>query len=441
MMTNPCFAVALSAALLASASAASAAVEPVTGDPVLFWHEMIRTTIAGSPVSTSRHAAMASVAVHDAVNAALGRPNYGYLGSLEKDGGDVRAAASVAAHDVLLNLYPAKAADLGAALSASLALVPDGAAKAKGMATGASMAAAIIARRSDDGSGAVVPYTPSGEIGRWAPTPPGFGAPVFPQWGAVDPWLMTSGDQFRPAAPPAIDSAAYTAAYNEVKEIGAVGSMTRTADQSDSANFWNVAGGVAPWIRAAIDAAQDSGQSTLQHASTLAQMLVSGADAPIGIFEAKYHYDYWRPVTGIRAGDADGNPDTAGDAGWTPFIVTPPHPSYISGHSAQAASTSAILAAAYGNARDFCLTWSGQTRCWDSFSGAAEDAANSRLWGGIHWRFDNEAGLELGYAVADWTLNSKAFTAVPEPASWAMMILGFGVVGVTARRRRRIVAA
>jgi hypothetical protein len=252
---------------------------------------------------------------------------------------------------------------------------------------------------------------------------------------------MTSGDQFRAVAPPTVDSAAYTAAYNEVKDIGAVGSLTRTADQADAANFWAVASGVGPWIRAAIDAAQDSGQSSLEHASTLARMLVSGADATIGIFEAKYHYDYWRPVTGIRAGDADGNPDTVGDAGWTPFIVTPPHPSYISGHSAQASSTSAILAAAYGNERSFCLSASGLTRCWDSFSNAAEDAANSRLWGGIHWRFDNEAGLALGYDVAGWTLANKAFTAVPEPATWAMMILGFGVVGATARRRRRIVAA
>jgi hypothetical protein len=430
-------AAALATAILVAGPAA-AAVEPVTGDPALYWHEVINTVLTGSPVTTSRHAAMASVAIHDAINASLGRPNFGYLGSLNADGGDTRAAASTAAHNVLITLYPARAADLDAALAASLALVPDGPAKTKGIATGVTVASAVIARRTGDGSTAVVSYTPSGEIGRWAPTPPGFAAGVFPQWGGVDPWLMTSGDQFRSAAPPALNSAAYTAAFDEVKDIGASGSLTRTADQSASAVFWAGASGVGPWIRAAIDVAQGSGNSTLENASVLAQMLVAGADATIGIFDAKYHYDYWRPVTAIRAGDADGNPDTVGDAGWSSFITTPPHPSYISGHSGQAGAASVVLAAAFGNETAFCLTWAGNSRCWDSFSLAAEDAANSRLWGGIHWRFDNEAGLALGRAVGDWTLGSNAFNAVPEPATWAMMILGFGVVGLAARRRERM---
>jgi membrane-associated phospholipid phosphatase len=427
-----------SAAVLLAAVPAAAAVEPVDGDPVLYWHEVMLTVLAGSPVATSRQAAMASAAIHDAVNASLGRPNFGYLGSLETNGGDVRAAASSAAHKVLITLYPGRAADLNAALAASLALVPDGPAKTKGIATGTGMGAAILARRANDGATAVVPYAPSGEIGRYAPTPPGFGSPVFQQWGDVDPWLMTSGDQFRSAPPPVVGSAAYIAAYNEVKDIGALGSLSRTADQAAAANFWAAASGVGPWIRAAIDAAQDNGTGTLENASTMARMLVAGADATIAIFEAKAYYDYWRPVTAIRAGDADGSDATVGDATWSPFITTPPHQSYVSGHSGQAAAATTVLADAFGNERSFCLTWSGNTRCWDSFSLAAEDAANSRLWGGIHWSFDNEAGLVMGQAVADWTLSSKAFGAVPEPASWAMIILGFGIVGLAARRRGQL---
>jgi len=157
----------------------------------------------------------------------------------------------------------------------------------------------------------------------------------------------------------------------------------------------------------------------------------------IGVWDAKYEYDFWRPVTAIRAGDSDGNDLTAGDVGWTPFITTPNHPSYISGHSGVAGAGATILEDYFGDAHDFCLLSSGLTRCFDSFSGAAQDAANSRLWGGIHWRFDNEAGTALGREVAEYALSSSAFDAVPEPAAWGLMILGFGCAGGALRRSRR----
>ena len=423
-------------AVLATGLGQPASAAGVGDDPVLYWNELLITSLTPNPVFASRHAAMVNVAMHDAVNAAVGRPNYGYLGSLEKNGGDSRAAASAAAHAVLKALYPANAATYDAALAASLALVPDGPDKAKGIATGAGLGAKILAQRAGDGWNAVVPYTPSGDPGRWAPTPPGFAAPAVPQWGSVDPFLMTSGDQFRPAAPPAIDSVAYAAAFEEVRLIGSAGSLTRTVDQSAAATYWAAASGPGPWLRAAIEAASAGGASSIETAATFARMSVAMMDASIGIFEAKYHYDYWRPVTAIRNADLDGNAATDKDAGWTPFITTPAHPSYISGHSGIAASATFILADAYGDATPFCVGWLGNDRCWSNFSASADDAANSRLWGGIHWRFDNEAGLELGRSVGEWTLAANAFGAVPEPGSWVMLITGFGLSGAVMRKRR-----
>lgn len=427
--------VALAAGLTQPASAAG-----VADDPVLYWNEVLLSSLSPNPVFASRHAAILNIAIHDAANAAAGRPNYGYLGSLEKNGGDSRAAVSAAAHKVLTGLYPGNTATYNAALAASLALVPDGPAKAQGVATGASFGAQILAQRASDGWNAVVPYTPSGLPGRWTPTPPANAPGAVPQWGAVDPFLMTSGDQFRPGAPPAIGSAEYAAAFDEVKDIGAVGSLTRTADQSAAATYWVAGSGPGPWLRAAIDAAASSSPATIENAATFARLSVAMMDASIGIFEAKYHYDYWRPVTAIRNADLDGNPATTQDAGWTPYVTTPAHPSYISGHSGIAASAATILADAYGDTAPFCIAWLGNNRCWDNFTASSEDAANSRLWGGIHWRFDNEAGLDLGRSVADWTLAANAFGAVPEPDNWALMIAGFGMTGAVLRRRRQALA-
>jgi hypothetical protein len=420
---------------LFAAQPAAAAVS-VTDDVVLYWNQVAAQTVTGSPATTTRPMAMVGVAIRDAVNATLGNPNSPYLGPLATPGGDTRAAASVAARNLLVALNPGQTATYDAALAASLALVPASQAKTDGMTTGATIATAMLARRANDGATAVVPYTPSGQIGRWAPTPPGNLPAAIPQWGAVSTWQIGQGNKFQPPPPPTLDSAAYAAAFNEVKEIGAVNSVTRTLDQTAAAQFWATpgAGGVQPWVLAAVDIAKSKGLSTLENANLFALLTATAADATIGIFQAKYLYDYWRPVTAIRMADLDGNPLTAQDAGWTSLIVAPNHPSYISGHSAQAAAITTILGGVLGDNTSFCIT-SGTTRCWASFTDAANEAANSRLWGGIHWRFDNEAGQALGRAVGAFALNQHVFTPVPEPASWALMITGFALAGAALRRR------
>ena len=194
-----------------------------------------------------------------------------YLTGVSAPGGDSRAAASQAAHDVLVFLNPAGTANYDAALTASLALVSDSTARSNGVATGSAYAAAIIAARISDGAAvaASTPYVPGSDPGDWRPTPPGNLAAALPGWGAVTPFLMTSGDQFRAGPPPALDSAEYAAAYNQVMAIGSAGSLTRTADQTAAALFWAGAGGTS-WIQIGVDPAADEGLSTLQNAQLFA---------------------------------------------------------------------------------------------------------------------------------------------------------------------------
>jgi hypothetical protein len=174
----------------------------------------------------------------------------------------------------------------------------------------------------------------------------------------------------------------------------------------------------------------------------LAQLAVGAADVTIALFESKYVYDFWRPVTAIRNADTVAGLAALDDDDWSSYIGTPAHPSYVSGHSGQAAVSATILAAHLGDSVPLSLTWSGATygtitRDWDSFSAAADDAAMSRLWGGIHYRFDNDAGLTMGRAVGQHVLGQSAFQAVPEPATWAMMLIGFGMVGAATRAAKR----
>lgn len=420
-------------AALTLGSVPAAAVAP-NGDPVLYWNELMLGS-SYNPGQT-RPAAMLGIALHDTVNATLGRPNIPFLGMIPVQGGDTRAATAVAARNLLVTLIPGRAAEFDAAMAAQLALVADGPAKAAGMATGATIAAATLANRANDGAFAVVPYTPSGLPGRWAPTPPGFGPPAAPQQATMKTWLGMANDQFRLGPPPTLDSAEYTAAFNEVKAIGAVGSA-RTADQSQAAQFWAAAAGPGPWIRAVIDQSEARGLSTLENAAIIGRLATGIGDSTIAVWDTKYHHDYWRPVTAIRNADIDGNPDTAADAGWTPFIGTPSHPSYASAHAAVGGAAATILGSYFGGTTQFCLLAGGINRCWDSFSAAADDGAMSRLWGGIHWRFDNERGLDLGRTVGSYALSATPFGAVPEPATWAMLIAGFGLTGIIARRRQR----
>jgi hypothetical protein len=430
------------AALLAASSALVAAspagAVPVTGDPALYWQQVFLSVQA--PTGYQRQSAAMSIALHDAVNAALDKPRRPYLQGVGARGGDVRAAAAQAAHDTLMAFQPAQAATWSAALSAQLALVADGPAKTQGIATGAAHAAAMIAERAGDGTGAPTPYTPSGLPGRWAPTPPAFN-PALNVWLAhVKPWLTTGNDQYRPAPPPALDSPEYTAAFDEMKSLGALASATRTPEQTDDARFWQGAVGATPFLRTAIAIAEPLGWDTIDYARMFALAAVAFADTTQSNQNSAYHYDFWRPVTAIRAGDADGNPATVGDPGWTPLLTVPAFPSYVSIPTSIPMALAGVFEAELGGPTPWCWTAGAPpvTRCFDSFSAAAVESVDARVWGGFHWRFDGEAGLVLGEAIARHVMDSRAFDV---PAPGALALFGLGLAGLAAGRARRGPAA
>ena len=430
------------------ASPASAAIN-VMSDPILYWNDIAITlatafTPGGAPAQ-SRAYAMVNIAMHDAVNATRGYVDKSYLSGVANAGGDSRAAAAQAAHDVLVALNPANTAQYDTALTNSLALIGGGAAKTNGVATGAAYAAAILSNRTGDGANVIATYT--------APTPaatnpgvyqftPGVTAAVLPVWGNVKPFVLSGADLagVDPGPPPALGSAEYTKAYNEVHDVvialkGA--SLTpEQQDQKNSALFWDVSNG-GTWIRAGLTIAEDENFDTLGFARVFATLSTTLVDTSIAIWDAKYDYKLWRPITAIQNGDFDGNTDTVGDATWTSLFAAPGHPSYVSAHSGYSAAASAVLASYFGDDEAFTFTISGDTRSFTSLAQARLDAANSRVWGGIHFRFDNEAGLKLGDAVAARALRINAFGAVPESSTWTMMIAGFACVGMGVRTRRR----
>jgi len=427
----------ISAGMVLAACPAAADIT-IADDPVLFWNDLAVKSVGGSAPAQARAIAMMNTAIYDAVNRARNGHGVYYNQGVSAPGGNVRAAAAQAAHDVLVAVNPSQAGAYDTALASSLAQVGNGTAKTNGVATGAAYASAMLAARSNDGSTAVVNYVPGSLPGQWRPTPPAYGPAAVPQWGGVTPFLMTSSSQFRPAAPPALDSAEYLAAYNEVKDIGSANSLTRTADQTNSALFWDASNGTT-WIRIGVDVIADDGLSTFGNAQVMAKLSTAVVDSLIAGFDAKYTYNFWRPVTAIREGDVDGIAGTIGDPNWAPLFGTPSHPSYPSTHSLQSGAAAAVL---LGLVQDqaFCDTIGPDTRCFSGIGQAAQDAANSRLWGGIHFRFDNEIGLATGQSIGQWALGQSTFNAVPEPASWALMIAGFGLTGGVLRRRASRVA-
>jgi membrane-associated phospholipid phosphatase len=380
---------------------------------VVEWNQLALHAVGQArvpPPVASRALAITQAAVYDAVDA-IDQSFEPYHAHVEaSSGASLEAAAAQAAHDALVGLFPAQAATFDAALAADLVGIPPGRAR-QGTDVGREVARQILAWRSTDGSTAVVPYTPGTDPGDWQPTPPAFLPALLPQWRYVTPFAMTSGSQFRPDAPPALDSAEYAAAFNEVKDLGSATSTSRTAEQTQIARFWNDGLGTAfaqgYWNRIAQTVATEQGLGLVEDARLFALLNIATADAGIACWDAKYTYNLWRPVTAIRAADTDGNADTAADATWTPLLTTPNFPSYTSAHSTVSAAAAGVLAALFGDSYHFTVTADGLpgvTRSFDSFAAAAAEAGRSRVYGGIHYFFDSTAGLAAGARVADYVV-------------------------------------
>jgi membrane-associated phospholipid phosphatase len=384
----------------------------LSANVVLEWNQLALSVIRQTrpnPLLAARDLAIMQVAVYDSVNAIDGSftPYFAHVHA--SPGASLAAAAAQAAHDTLTALFPAQVSTFDTTLATDLVGIPPGQA-GQGSAVGHDVAGQILNSRSSDGSSAVVPYTPGTNPGDWQPTPPAFLPALSPQWALVTPFAMTSGSQFRPPPPPALTSTAYATAFNEVKSLGRIDSTTRTADQTQIALFWKDAAGTAyafgHWNEIAEGVSVDQGLGIVDDARLFALLNIATADALIACWDAKYTYNFWRPITAIQfAGDSAINPATTSDPTWTPLIVTPNFPSYMSAHSTVSGAAAAVLTALFGP--DYSFTAGsdglpGVTRSFTSFTAAAEEAGQSRIYGGIHYQFDNQAGLATGGALAQF---------------------------------------
>jgi len=380
---------------------------------------------------------MVQAAVYDAVNAIDGSHAGLFANFSAAPGASREAAAICAAHDVLVALYPTRAGVLNASRDAQLGLISDNGARLAGISAGEAVATTVLSTRSTDGSGNSVTYTPNPAAGHWRIGPDNPGGALLPHWGGVQPFAMSSGSQFRPVAPPLLTSNQYATAVNEVQVIGAQGSVTRTAEQTSIARAWAFgAGTVTPpgaWNSIAQQLA--GSQTVSENARMFAMLNVAMADAGIASWDAKYVYDLWRPIHAIREAGIDGNDATIQDGVWLPLLTpTPPFPGYTSGHSTFSRAAADVLAFFLGSDA-INVTLDGdfnEERLLTSLDAAANEAGLSRIYGGIHFNFDNEAGQWAGANVADW-VTSNYFLPVPAPS--AAVVLGMGLVLVSRRRR------
>jgi hypothetical protein len=309
-----------------------------------------------------------------------------------------------------VELYPAQAEHFDAALDAALEGVPEGPARDGGVALGQHVAEKVLLWRAADGAGRVVAYVPRPVTGVWRPTPPGFRAGLLPQWRHLTPFAIPNVTPFAPPPPPALNSAAYAEAFREVKELGRREGSRRTPEQTRIALFWDDGeGSVTPpghWNQIAKVVSRQRGLGLADNARLFALLNVALADAAVVCWEGKFRYSYWRPITAIHEADRDDNPDTTPDPAWDSLLTTPPFPSYASGHSTFSGAAATALAHFF-RTDDVPFTVGsegapGETRSFPGFWAAAQEAGRSRIYGGIHYEFDNQEGLRCGRALAEY---------------------------------------
>jgi hypothetical protein len=398
-------------------------------DAVLDWHEIAVNTI--STASPPRPGpvgfvdmAVIHAAVYDAVQAINGKFKP-YHVQIPGASGSPEAAAAKAAHEVLVNIFPAQRASLEATYRDYLA--KKGLAESDpGVAVGQTAATGILSLRANDGrvpNPLPPPFTGDTATGVWRPTtsyqppPPPSGAPMATPWlGAVPCFTLQSGDQFRAKPPPALTSQQYATDYNEVKALGAQSNSTRTPEQTELAYFYAGKSGnnFVLWHRALRDVAAAHVNNIGDSARLLVLANLAMADALITVWDSKKYYVLWRPVTAVQEGENDGNAATAGDPSWQPFLNTPPYPDYTSGANGVTGALTRSLALFFGK-DDMTFTVTSdyseapqKTRNYNRFSDMASDMVNVRIYHGIHFRFADEASREQGTKVADWVFGHVA---------------------------------
>jgi hypothetical protein len=389
----------------------SALTQPAraNADVVLDWNGIMLSSLTGQNVfAQARIAATTQLAVFEAVNAVT-RDYRPYLGTIvAPHGASADAAAIAAAHHVLRSYLPASAATLDTARAASLQNVPDGAAKESGIALGEAAAAAMIALRINDGSTPPAFHLPSSlEPGEWQLTPscPPSGG-VFLHWGDVKPFGIRNARHFLSKPPPRLQSRLYARDYNEVNEVGALDSSQRPQNRTDVARFYAAVLAVATWNPAVSQVAATRNWSLTRNARAFALLNMAIMDGLIAVMDTKYQYNYWRPETAIPRGEEDGNPQTEANPLFTPFIVTPCFPSYPSAHATASYAARVVAERLFGS-DDHSIALSSAavpdvTLHYGSFEEITDDIDDARVYGGIHFRFDQRAGADQGRRVGNF---------------------------------------
>jgi hypothetical protein len=371
------------------------------------WNRTLLSALATAgtpPPAAIRIGAIVQAAVFDAVNGI--EPHYTaiHVAPAAPEGASRKAAAAGAAHTALVLLFPTQKTALDADLSAFIAAMNGGEGIASGLAWGDAVATQIVAWRSGDGFNATPPgYAQGTNPGDWQPTPGGSGPPRFRTLATTTPFALSSPSQFRPAGPPALTSAQYTADFNEVKAFGSATSTVRTATQTETARFWQLDNPTGIWDRVADSLAESHHLNVLRTARLLALVNAAEADAVIAVFDAKNAFNFWRPVTAVAQAASDGNPDTSTEAGWLPLMTTPYFQEYPSAHSGVSTAATGALASYFGEHVAFTVTSAGLPgveRSFSNFSDAIAQVGNARVWAGFHFRFSCSDASVMGTQVA-----------------------------------------
>ena len=357
------------------------------------------TDIATDGPNTTRTLALAQNAVYEAVNAITARYPRDRVDLGPAQGASIDAAIAAASRSVLIHEAPLLKTQTETAYQKALAAIPDDGARKRGIEIGEKAAADVLTKHTDD-IGTIEPYRPLTTPGVYVPT-------TFPLGYAVAqhrPWFLKSGAQFRPGPPPDLKSELWARDYNEIKTLGSVTSTARTSEQTDIARFWATA---LPDVHIGVarSLASAPGREITRNARFLAAVAAAMNDGEIAVLEAKYHYQFWRPITAIRNGDRDGNAKTERDADWTPLIATPMHPEYPCAHCVIASAIATVIRADVGKEPLPTLsttsnTLRGVTRHWTRTEDVVKEVSNARIWDGVHYRNSTEVGNRMGEQVA-----------------------------------------
>jgi hypothetical protein len=397
------------AVLLPGIVAAALWVAPACADVVTDWNVTANALVANDLGNNPklRTLAMVHVAMSDAINTVQNRYTRVVATLPAAPGASAEAAAATAARQILIRVYPAKKGNIEEAYAASLKAIPDGPAKSEGIELGMKVADAVWTECAKDGTDAPDTYRPHAAPGAYVPT----STPLWEQYARAKPWVLKSADQFRPGPPPALSSAEWARDYNEVKNLGGTNSTARTPEQTEAVKFWDNVNFGGAWQAASRELAIKKQLPLAESARVFALLNMSLANAYIVNWEAKYHYNFWRPVTAIRNGDQDGNDATERDGGWTSLNPTPMHPEYPSQATINAMLASAVLESVFGPVRVIPFTATDvrdpkRTRQFASLADMAEEQKNVRVWGGVHYRFAIRTSEGVGQKVAAYMIEN-----------------------------------